>query len=411
MRDSFTADFFAGNRVALRKQLPPGAFVVMTAHGLMQLSADASYPFHQDSNFWYLTGLNEPDLILVMDGDDEYIIVPGRSGSREAFEGAINVAGLAAVSGIPDVRTDDEGWKQLGADLKKRQQVHGLLAPDSYIEQYGMYTNPARARLLDRLKSWNTQLEIEDTRMILANLRMIKQPREIEAIQKAIDVTIAGLEYVIDPKQSKTFTYEFEIENELTKKFRTRESDGHAFSPIVASGKRAVTLHNIENSAPLEQNTLLVLDVGAEVSHYAADITRTIAIGKPSQRQRDVYDAVLAIQDYALSLLKPGVLLKEFETAVESYLGGKLQELGLIETADREAIRKYYPHAASHFLGLDTHDAGDYSRPLEEGTIITCEPGIYIPGEGIGVRIEDDVLITENGNKVLSAELPRSLTA
>ncbi len=179
----------------------------------------------------------------------------------------------------------------------------------------------------------------------------------------------------------------------------------------MANGQRAVTLHNVENNGSLDGAETTVLDVGAEVCHYAADITRTVMAKKPSQRQQAVYDAVLDVQEFALGMLKPGTVLKEYEQKVEHYMGEKLTALGLIDDTSHEAVRKYYPHATSHFLGLDVHDVGDYTLPLEPGMVLTCEPGIYIPEEGIGVRIEDDILITENGHKVLSAGLPSRLYA
>ncbi len=411
MNKLFSTDFFIGNRSVLRKLLPDGSLVVVTAHGLLQQTADTTFPFRQDSNFWYLTGIDEPDIILVLDGLQDYLIVPGRSDSRQAFDGAIEYGDLTKVSGIVDVMSEQEGWKRLSEALKKQSTVHGLPAAPSYIEQYGMYTNPARARLVERLHTWNSQLTIEDIRGVLTNLRMVKQPAELRAIQQAINLTISGIEFVTEDEKLSSFVYEFDIESELTKRFRTTESGGHAFSPIIASGYSAVTLHNTTNNSKIPQNSLVVVDVGADVSHYAADITRTVGYGKPTPRQQDVYSAVLDVQDYALALLKPGTLLKEYEAQVETYLGGKLQELGLIKNVEREAVRKYYPHAASHFLGLDVHDVGDYSRPLQENMVVTCEPGIYIPEEDIGVRIEDDVLITPAGNRVLSAALARRLTA
>jgi Xaa-Pro aminopeptidase len=155
---------------------------------------------------------------------------------------------------------------------------------------------------------------------------------------------------------------------------------------------------------------LIVIDIGAEVEHYAADITRTISLKTVSRRQRSVHEAVQEIQRQAIELLKPGVLMKDYEQNIEQLMGEKLRELGLIKSITHEAVRHYYPHATSHFLGLNVHDAGDYNRPLEPGVVLTVEPGIYIPEEGIGVRIEDDLLITPKGNKILSNKLSRQLS-
>lgn len=411
MQHVFPSGFFIGNRTALMRAVEPGTPVVLAAHGLLQRAGDSPFPFHQDSNFWYLTGIHEPDLVLVMDDRESYIIVPGRSSSREAFDGAVDTEALSKVSGIDMFFYEEEGWRRLAGRLKKTRKVQTLLPPRAYIEQYGMYTNPSRGRLVDRMRHWQADLGLVDVREHLIAMRMYKQPEELAAIQKAIDCTVRGIQQVASRKQMRRYEYEFEIENDLTAAFRTVEAAGHAFTPIVAAGKRACTLHNVGNDGMLADGSLVVIDVGAEVSHYAADITRTVAYGGYSERQQAVHSAVLAAQKYALSLLKPGTMLKEYEQQVETCIGERLQELGLVEKADHDSIRRYYPHAASHFLGLDVHDAGDYSRPLAPGMVLTCEPGIYIPEEGIGVRIEDDVLITETGNTVLSDALPRELSA
>jgi Xaa-Pro aminopeptidase len=185
---------------------------------------------------------------------------------------------------------------------------------------------------------------------------------------------------------------------------------GHAFEPIVAGGPRACTLHNVANSGKLSADELVLMDVGAEIEHYAADITRTISLnGSPSRRQQAVHAAVLEVQEFALGLLKPGILLKEYEQQIEHFMGEKLRELGLIKIITHDGVRAYYPHATSHFLGLNVHDVGEYDRPLEPGVVMTVEPGIYIASEGIGVRIEDDVLVTPKGPKILSSKLPRDL--
>lgn len=398
------------NRAALRRALPEHNLFAITANGLLQRNADNTMPFRQDSNFWYLTGIDEPDVVLVMDGDDEYLIVPPRDDVRAAFDGEINSNALSTLSGVKTILLEDEGWKKLEAAVKKHKHFATCDTPPAYEQRMGMYMNPSRARVIDRLKEADNA-GLHDVRPALMQLRARKQPVEIKAIQQAIDTTIDSLLAVSDTKQRATYAYEYEIEADLTAAFKRHQGSGHAYTPIVAGGANACVLHYITNDSVLNDNELVLLDVGAEVSNYAADITRTMGFkGQPTARQREVHDAVVAIQDYALSLLKPGTMLQEYEQAVETFTGKKLQELGVIKTADKQTIRKYYPHSASHFLGLDVHDVGDYSEPLEAGMVLTCEPGIYLPEEGIGVRIEDDILITENGNDVLSRRLPRTIS-
>lgn len=406
----FESDFFAGNRARLRQLFTGTAPIVTTANGRLQQTADEAYAFTQDSNFWYLTGIDEPDVVLVMEQNKEYLILPERSNVSEIFDGAIDSDELSRVSGIKDVYPQKEGWRYFGSRLKRLRHVATLGANPPYLETFGMYTNPARATLIHRLKEYNANAELLDLRQHLARLRMIKQEPEIVATQKAIDITVDTLKQVGRPATLRKYAYEYEIEADITRGFRRKGAKGHAFTPIVAAGKHAVTLHNIANEGKLASDELLVADVGAQYMHYNADITRTYDLGSASRRAHNVYEAVLEVHDYAYSLLRPGVLIREYEKEVETFMGEKLRELGLIKVIERDDVRKYFPHATSHYLGLDAHDAGDYDRPLEPGVILTVEPGIYIPEEGIGVRIEDDVLVTPSGIEVMSARLPLVLS-
>ncbi len=410
MIDHFSSDFFSDNRARLRELFTGTAPIVLTANGLLQRGADSTYAFQQDATFWYLTGIDEPDIVLVMDKDKEYLIVPHREGSRATFDGAIDEDILSRVSGIGTIMSSDDGWKQLGGRLRKVKHVATVPASPAFVEQYGMFTNPGRRTLIRKMKADNSALELLDLSMHLARMRMVKQPIEIEAIQKAIDITAAALKDITRPSRLSKYGHEYEVEADLSAGFRKRGARGHAFEPIVASGKNACVLHNVFNNGELIADELLLCDVGAEYNHYAADITRTISLSTPTARQQAVFDTVVEVQEYAKSLLGPGVLLKEYEKKVEQYMGEKLRELGLIKTIDHDTVREFYPHATSHYLGLNVHDIGDYDRPLETGVVLTVEPGIYISSEQIGVRIEDDVLITNDGIKVLSASLPRSLT-
>lgn len=406
MKSFFTAEFFKNNRQKLLELSDRDAPIVITANGLLQRNSDSTFPFRQDSNFWYLTGINEPDVTLVIDGKKEYLIVPSRGVSRIAFDGDYDKNALAKRSGIKQILSDRDGWRQLAKTLRQVDQVATLGKVPAYVTNHGFYTNPARARLIRRLKTANDSLEILDLRSHLAKLRAIKQPAELKAIQKAIDMTIKSITWVYD--QSSSFKNEKEIEAALTAEF-VSHCAVHAYQPIIASGKNACTLHYIDNNSNINKYELLLIDAGAEVENYAADITRTLTINKPSKRQEQVLKTVLEVQKFAQHYLKPGVILKDYELAVEKFMGQKLKQLKIIKTINRTQIRKYYPHATSHFLGLDVHDVGQYDQPLEAGMVLTVEPGIYIPEEGIGVRIEDDVLITENGNKSLSVALPANL--
>ena len=409
MKQNFTSQFFVDNRKRLKKSLSMSAPLVLAANGLLQRSGDTTYPFHQDASFWYFTGIDEPDVVLVCDKNEEYLIVPVRESSRAAVDGTIDELALSRISGIKQIFHQEEGWKKLSSALAKAKKVSTVAAAPEYIEQISLYTNPARRKLINKLKTKQSNLKLLDVGRDIARLRVIKQPVEIEVIQKAINITLSSLGEVLKPANLKKYQFEYEIEAELSHGFGKQGARYHAFEPIIAAGEHACIIHNFANDGSLKQNQLLLCDVGAEYDHYAADISRTVCVGTPSARQQAVYDAVLETQDYALSLLHPGTILKNYETEVEKFMGKKLLSLGLISVIDKKQIRKYMPHSVSHFLGLNVHDVGLYDQPLEAGMVVTAEPGIYILGETIGVRIEDDVLITENGNKVLSSKLGRSL--
>jgi Xaa-Pro aminopeptidase len=410
MESRFSSEFFAANRQRLRELFTGTAPIVVTANGLMQRGADSTFAFAQDANFWYLTGLDEPDIILVIDRDNEFLIVPTRSASRQAFDGALEPELLVQRSGVQTILDDTAGWDRLGGRLRKVKHAATLAIPPAYVEHYGMYTNPARGALVERIKTLKPDIELLDLNQHLTRLRMVKQPVELEAIQGAINITIVSIKAATRAAKLKSYAHEYELEAEISSGFRKRGAAGHAFEPIVASGERACTLHNVVNTGALAADELVLVDVGAQVEQYAADITRTYSLNaSPSRRQQAVHAAVLEVQAFAFGLLRPGILLKDYEQQIEHYMGEKLRELGLIKTITHDEVRHFYPHATSHFLGLNVHDVGDYERTLEPGMVLTVEPGIYIQQEGIGIRIEDDVLITEKGIKILSNKLPRDL--
>ncbi|GAC1392406.1 MAG: Xaa-Pro aminopeptidase [Candidatus Saccharimonadales bacterium] len=405
MKTHFNAAFFIGNRQQLRSLYRGDGPIIMTANGLLQRNADSSFLFRQDSNFWYLTGIQIPDVVLVMDQDRDYLIVSDRDDNRSAFDGDIDTDDIKRRSGIDIVYGDREGWKSIGKRLKNVSCIGALKAPDSFIESIGLYTNPARRRVVERVQSYNDAVSITDIRSALVHLRSIKQPEELHALQDAIDITAQAFQ-IVSADRFYDYHHEYEIEANITKCFRSQNAQ-HAYQPIIASGIHACTLHYIDNDAGINHKGSLLIDAGAEVEGYAADITRSYSLGN-NLRYMKFHEAVSEVQDYAISLLRPGVLIHEYEAKIESYIGEKLRELGLIKKITSQNVRKFYPHATSHFLGLDVHDVGDYERALEPGMVLTVEPGIYSNEDSIGIRIEDDVLITPTGTQILSGALPRN---
>jgi Xaa-Pro aminopeptidase len=402
----FTCEFFSGNRQRLLK-VTDAKLIVLSANGLLQRTTDTTYPFRQDSNFWYLTGIEEADYILVLTEDNSFLIAPPRAEHRDMWDGAINKKQLFKTSGISDVLEHHVGWTKLDQLLKKIKKVHTITPAEAYYNSFGFYSNPARMALLTALKK-HTSLELVDIRKPLALLRQIKQLPELLVLKKAIDITSKTLLSI--QNNLKNYTYEYEIVADITRGFIFRGASGHAYEPIVASGVNAATIHHLNYNSLVMNNALILFDVGAEVSNYSADISRTYAVGNPSKRATKVYEAVMRVRQEAFNLLKPGVLPREYEATIDTLIAVELNRLGLLDdVTDKKKFRKLYPHLTSHFLGLDTHDSADYEQPLKVGMVLTVEPGIYIQSEGIGVRIEDDVLITKDGIEILSDSLPSTL--
>jgi len=397
----FDADFFGDNRRKLLGVLNDDALCVLSANGLMQRSADTTFTFRQDSNFWYLTGIEEPDCVLVLSAEKTFIILPNRADHRDLWDGALSTKELKDVSGIVEFYEHTEGWNLLDRMIKKTKKIHTATPFEPYFEHFGFYANPARGTLITALKKHRT-LELVDIRKDIARLRQVKQPVELAAIQRAIDITAKSLKHV--RKKLPSYSKEYEMVADITADFIRNGARGHAYSPIVASDKNAATIHYVQNNAEINPNSIVLFDVGAEVENYSADISRTYAVGKATPRQKAVYKAVKEVQEYAMSLLKPGVLMKEYEGKVDLFMAKQLKKLNILDDiTDKKRLKKYYPHLTSHFLGLDVHDSADYEMPLALNMVLTVEPGIYIPEESIGIRIEDNVRITESGAEVLSS--------
>lgn len=405
---TFSSSFFINNRKALKDNCSSNA-VILSANGLIQKSADQAFHFKQDTNFWYLTGINLPDVLLVITSKEEYLVIPKLDDNRINFDGDINYSDLSKISGIKNIYNEKIGWTKIKEEINKNQKVAALSPLPTRLKHLDFFTQPARRVLIQKLKRFNKNIEIEDIRPILARARMIKQDIEIEAIKKAIDITNSSLSEVLLSSNLNKYKYAYEIESAINYGFRIRGGSGHGFEPIIASGKNATVIHFSGHDHELVKNQLIVVDVGCEYSFYTADITRTVVYGSATKRQKEVYEAVKKVQKEAFKIIKPGILLKDLENKVEKLIGEQLIGLGLIKSLDKKAIRKYYPHSFSHSLGLDTHDSADYMMPLQKNMIITVEPGIYIPEESIGVRLEDDVLLTDNGIINLSSSLKTDL--
>lgn len=396
-----SAENYAKRRQKLSQSLG-GSPIFITAFEALQQTNDASAPFIQDSNFFWLTGITEPGWQLIIEADKSTLIAPGKTDIQRIFDGGMGADEAKTISGVNFVY-ETAGYKDIISEIAKSHKIVYTVLKHPHSKYFDFALNPATQKLKSRLqKQFET---VEDCRVNIARLKAIKSDEEIETIKQAIEVSVKGFE-VLKENLSK-HTHEYQAEADLNYVFRFEGSEGHAYQPIVATGKNACTLHYIDNNDKLPENGLLLVDAGARVDGYAADITRTYAIGAPTKRERHVHAEVEKAHHQIIELIKPGLSFKEYNAHVDTIMKQALHSLNLLRTDDD--YRTYFPHAISHGLGIDVHDSLGGYESLQPGMVLTVEPGIYIPEEGIGVRIEDDILVTDFGNENLTSMLPTSL--
>ncbi len=383
-------------------ELAKQPLIVITGSDLVQKSSDETYEFEQDGYFYYLTGIEEPGWMLVMDvnrGDEFLVSTEESSYHSDVWESKATNDEVTKLTGIKEIRNRRDGWAFLRKEVSNYQSIGSIVPKMRFSRPYGMYINPAKTMLVERLRRSHKDANLVDISAHIRRQRSVKDKDEIEELRRAVEITKLGYDKLL--ANLDKYKTEAEIYTDLTYVFMTQGST-HGYKPIVASGKNAATIHYKRNNQPLEKNSLLLIDAAATSNHYTADITRTYEIGRITDRQRQIRQAVAEAQVEAFNFLKPGETIRGLEMHIEQYLGQKMNQLGLINTMLRQDIRKYYPHGISHHLGIDVHDSCDYEMPLEPGAIITVEPGIYTQEEGIGARLEEDVLITKNGIEILT---------
>ena len=340
--------------------------------------------FKQEDNFYYLTGFSEPDAVLVIDSTgeqpEETLFIKPRSPSQERWTGVTTSSGA-------------DGQKTTG--LKSVQVLSELANTMSRITQKGrkLYTLSNDKRTMDEVRSLNAT-DVQNAAPILANLRVRKSPTELALLEKTIKISVAGQEAaarVIAPG-----VWEYQVEAAVEYEFRRRGAERPSFPSIIGSGPNSTVLHYNDSTRQMQSGDLVVVDIGSEYGGYAGDVTRTYPVsGKFTPRQREIYQIVLDAQKQALAVIKPGVTMQQVHQAAFNYIRSKGYE-------------KEFPHGTSHYLGLYVHDVGPSRIGLEPGMVITVEPGIYLDKEQLGVRIEDDVVVTENGYRMLS-DFPREI--
>ncbi len=385
---------------AVRELLGGDAVCVLSAFSAMQQSRDGAGPFLQEANFLWLTGIDEPGWRCIITQDTFYLVAPDRSDVHRVFDGGFSNDEVLSRSGADEVISSTDAAVLLDR-LAESFEIVYTLTDDPHASHYDFILNPEPGVLMEELR--DIFKDVRDCRLELAKVRAIKNPDELRLMRDAVLLTSRAFDAVKEKVASGSCTQEYEVEALFTYEMRRHGAQGHAYEPIVAGGKNALTLHYSKNNDPLPKNGLVLMDIGARIGGYAADITRTFAIGTPSAREKEVHAAVEAAHRKIISLIKPGVSLKDYQNQSDDIMKQALEQLGLL--SEPSDLRKYFPHAISHGLGIDVHESLGGHSTFQPGMVLTVEPGIYIPEEGIGVRIEDDILVTSEGNENLSAHL------
>ena len=401
------SSLFIKNRKNFIVQMKPSSLAVFNSNDIYPVSADSTLPFAQHRDIFYLSGVDQEESILVLFPDcpnpkhREILFLKETNDHIAVWEGEkLTKAAALKTSGIKTVY-----WLQ---DLEKVLFELMTQCENVYINTNEHYrasveTETREDRFTKWLKEKYPAHNVAKSNPILQRLRSVKDQTELDLIQTACNITEKGFRRILN--FVKPDIWEFNIEAEFMHEFLNNRSKGFAYTPIVASGNNANVLHYIENNQKCKSGDLILLDVGAEYANYASDMSRTIPVsGKYTKRQRDVYNAVNRVKNDATKLLVPGTLWAEYHIEVGKLMTSELVGLGLIDKSDVQnenpdwpAYKKYFMHGTSHHMGLDTHDYGLLHEPMQANMVFTVEPGIYIPEEGFGIRLEDDVVIQAKG--------------
>jgi Xaa-Pro aminopeptidase len=407
---------FIENRKKFKNLLKPNSLAIFVSNDVMPTNADGSMGFKQNNDLFYLSGIDQEDTILVIFPDvkdgkhKEVLFVRETSELIAVWEGAkLTKEQATKASGIDHVY-----WFQ---DFDKVMKAFFFQAENIYLNsnehtRASIETETAQDRFNKKIRAKYPLHKYERSAPIMQKIRAVKSSQEIELIQEACDITEKGFRRVLS--FIKPGVWEYEIEAEFIHEFIRNRSQGFAYGPIVASGKNACVLHYVENNRQCKDGDVILLDVAAEYANYASDLTRSIPVnGKYSKRQREVYNAVLRVHRAATKLMVPGQTFEKYNSMVGDMMTEELLALGLLKKDEVKnqnpnwpAYKKYFMHGTSHFLGLDVHDVGFFTEPMQAGMVFTVEPGIYIPEEGLGIRIENNILITMHGQLDLMKHIP-----
>ena len=396
------ATFYKTTRDKLAAQLPAGSLVIVHSNDIYPTNADGTLAHHQNANLFYLTGIDQEETVLLMrvqeDGKHEETLLLRETNEHIViWEGArLTKEAATAMSGIEDVRWTDEYNALLAAWVPKAKEL--WLERDNHPRRL-TYVQTRNERMAAALQAAYPDAKLQSLYEILAEMRLVKTEEELVQLREACRITGEGWVEILS--SIKPGMGEWEIEGLLSSAYIRRRARKFSFHPIIASGKDTCVLHYISNHKACEDGSLILLDIGAEYAGYAGDMTRTIpANGKYTPRQKAVYEACLAVHRYARDIMRPGLKKSEYERLVRVRMAAELVKLGLLTQEEVDAapenplcVRKYFMHGTSHPIGLDVHDVGPADPVFAVNQVWTIEPGIYIPAEEIGIRIETDVLI------------------
>ena len=407
---------FINNRKKFSAKLATNTIAIFNANDVMPTNADGTMPFRQNNDLFWLSGVDQEESVLVVFPDhtdesqreilflketNEHIAI--WEGAKLTKESALKTAGIKTVYWLNELegKIAELIGKCNGIYLNKNIHSRSASAVETRDDRF-------RKMIADKF----SETTIHEVAPIMHELRSIKSNFEIKLMQNACDITEKGLRRILP--FIKPGVTEYEIEAELMHEFLKNRSNGFAYQPIIGSGVDSCVLHYIDNNKGCKDGDILLMDFGAEYANYASDLTRTIPVnGKFTNRQKAVYNSVLLVMKEATNMLRPGTIFKEYNSEIGRIMELELIKLGLLDKHDvqkQEAksplFKQYFMHGTSHYLGLDVHDVGDFDWPMKEGMVFTCEPGIYILEEKLGIRLENDILITANGPDDLMKNIP-----
>jgi Xaa-Pro aminopeptidase len=410
-------ELFIRNRKKFVANMEPKSVAIFNSNDIYPISADSTMPFEQHRDIFYLSGVDQEESILVIfpdafkESQREMLFLKETSeliaiweGEKLTKDGAFDTSGIKTVHWLQDW---DKVMKGVFAEAEK------IYINTNEHTRANTIVQTREDRFIKKLKKDYPAHSYRKSAPILHRIRSVKEDIELDLMQTACNITEKGFRRILG--FIKPGVMEYEIEAELMHEFLRNRSKGFAYTPIVGSGKNACVLHYIENNQECKDGEVILMDFAAEYANYASDLTRCVPVsGKFTQRQKDVYNAVLRVKTEAEKLLVPGTYLEEYHKEVGLLMQSELLGLGLLDKNDIDtqnpdwpAYKKYFMHGTSHFIGLDTHDVGLWTEPLKAGMVFTCEPGIYIPAENLGIRIEDDLVVQESGGPFnLMANIP-----